>query len=65
MVHAHRLIFEHGFNRCPHEHILFIKSDSQGDIVIMCLYVDDLIYIGNSLKLMIEFMEAMIAQFEI
>ena len=30
-----------------HEHTLFIKSGEEGKFLIMCLYVDDLIFTGN------------------
>ena len=36
-----------GFHRCPYEHTLYIKSNS-GDILIVCLYMDDLIFIDNN-----------------
>lgn len=35
-----------GFQKCASEHILFTKSKG-GKILIVNLYVDDLIYIGN------------------
>lgn len=54
---------KNGFQRCPHEHTLYIKNNSQGDIIV-CLYVDDMIFIGNNMQLISEFREAMISQFE-
>ncbi|XP_019229122.1 PREDICTED: uncharacterized protein LOC109210203 [Nicotiana attenuata] len=50
--------------RCPCEHTLYIKFKPGEDILIMCLYVDDLIFTGNNPKLISEFREAMISQFE-
>ena len=38
-----------GFQKCPNEHTLYIKSFFRGDILIICLYVDDLILTGNNL----------------
>jgi hypothetical protein len=35
-----------GFEKCPHEHTLFVKHD-ENKILIVSLYVDDLIYTGN------------------
>ena len=55
---------EHGFLRCPYEHTLYIKFNPEGDVLIVCLYVDDLIFTGNNPKLISEFREAMISQFE-
>ena len=37
-----------GFSKCPHEHALYCKVHKNGDILIVCLYVDDLIFIGNN-----------------
>ena len=34
------------FQRCPYEHTLYIKSSARGDILIVCLYVDNLIFTG-------------------
>ena len=51
----------HDFHRCPYGHALYIKSSAYGDILIVWLYVDDLIFMGNNLKLVQEFKEAMIA----
>ncbi|XLT27854.1 hypothetical protein HN873_059146, partial [Arachis hypogaea] len=55
---------ENGFRRCPFEHTLYIKFVEPGDILIVCLYVDDLIFTGNNLKIIAEFREAMIKHFE-
>jgi len=52
------------FERCPCEHILYVKSIDPGDILIVCLYVDDLIFTGINSKLIVEFREAMISCFE-
>ncbi|XP_019158176.1 PREDICTED: uncharacterized protein LOC109154893 [Ipomoea nil] len=59
----HTYFGESGFMRCPHEHTLYVNTDS-GDIVIICLYVDDLIFTGNNLKLISEFREALIKRYE-
>ncbi|TXG52111.1 hypothetical protein EZV62_021280 [Acer yangbiense] len=50
--------------RCPYEHTLYIKSNPQGDILIVCLYVDDLIITGNNPDMIAEFKKAMIGHFE-
>ena len=55
---------ENGFQRCPFEHTLYIKFIEPGDILIVCLYVDDLIFTGNNLKMIAEFREAMVKHFE-
>jgi hypothetical protein len=53
-----------GFHRSPYEHALYIKPNQAGDIIIVCLYVDDLIFTGNNPKLLAEFKESMSTQFE-
>ncbi|KAH9671981.1 hypothetical protein KPL70_017541 [Citrus sinensis] len=37
---------EKGFTKCPYEHALYVK-EKDGDILIVCLYVDDLIFTGS------------------
>ena len=34
---------ENGFTKCPYEHAFYVK-EKDGDILIVCLYVDDLIF---------------------
>lgn len=34
------------FSKCPHEHTLFAKTRTKGDLLIVILYVDVLIYTG-------------------
>ena len=55
---------ENGFQRCPFEHTLYIKFVEPSDILIVCLYVDDLIFTENNLKMVAEFREAIIKHFE-
>ncbi|KAK2968165.1 hypothetical protein RJ640_018258 [Escallonia rubra] len=49
---------------CPYEHTLYVKTNKDGDIAIACFYVDDLIFIDNNSKFLLEFREDMIVQFE-
>ena len=53
-----------GFHRSPYEHALYVKTNKAGDIIVVCLYVDDLIFTGNNPKLLAEFKENMSTQFE-
>ena len=55
---------ENGFQRCPFEHILYIKFVELDDILITCLYVNDLIFIRNNLKMVAEFRKAIVKHFE-
>jgi len=36
-----------GFEKCDHEHTLFIKPRKEGKVLIVSLYVDDIIFIEN------------------
>lgn len=51
------------FIKCPYEHALYIKAQS-GDILIVCLYVDDLIFTGNNPSMFEEFKKDMSNEFE-
>ena len=52
-----------GFKKCNYEHTLFIKKE--GDKLLMvCVYVDDLVFTGFSLKLTVEFKANMKSEFE-
>ncbi|CAM8970996.1 unnamed protein product [Rhodiola kirilowii] len=37
-------MLENGFQKCPYEHTLYIKTSGEGQMLIVCLYVDDLIF---------------------
>ena len=52
-----------GFQKCPYEHTLYIKGDSQGKFMAVSLYVDDLIFTGNDEKMLSEFKHSMMAEF--
>lgn len=54
---------KNGFLRCPYEHTLYVKS-GHNDILIVCLYVDDLIFAGNNEELIAEFKDTMVKEFE-
>ena len=54
---------ENNFTKCPYEHALYIKVQDK-DILIVCLYVDDLIFIGNNPSMFKEFKMAMTKEFE-
>ena len=38
---------EYGITACSSEPTLYIKVNNQGNFLIVCLYVDDLIFTGN------------------
>jgi len=53
-----------GFERCDCEHTLFIKTGNEGTILIVSLYVDDLIFTGNSESLFVKFKNSMKLEFD-
>ncbi|KAK3028014.1 hypothetical protein RJ639_040013 [Escallonia herrerae] len=55
---------EKGFKKCPHEHALYVKMNGKCDILIVCLYVDDLIFTGKCAKMFVDFKEEMAEEFE-
>jgi hypothetical protein len=55
-------LIKSGFSRSQNEPTLYTKIDQQGKILIVCLYVDDMIYTGN-LELT-SFKHAMQSEFE-
>lgn len=57
-------LIKNGFHKSPYEHALYVKTNQDGDIIIVCLYVDDLIFTDNNLKLLAEFKESMSIQFK-
>ena len=55
---------EEGFTKCPYKHTLFIKTAGGGKILIVCLYVDDLIFTGNDDMLFAQFKNSMMTAFD-
>ncbi|KAL5763908.1 hypothetical protein ACOSQ2_016502 [Xanthoceras sorbifolium] len=54
---------QNGFTKCPYEHALYIKI-MNGDILIVCLCMDDLIFTDNNLNLIKELKKAVAKKFE-
>ncbi|KAG7593894.1 Reverse transcriptase RNA-dependent DNA polymerase [Arabidopsis thaliana x Arabidopsis arenosa] len=54
---------EKDFIKCPYEHALYIKIQKD-DILIACLYVDDLIFTGNNPRMFEEFKKEMTKELE-
>ena len=52
-----------GYVRCISEHGVYVKSDG-GDVIILCLYVDDLLVTGNNENKVAEFKKRMMNTFE-
>ncbi|KAM1738452.1 hypothetical protein ACFX11_014268 [Malus domestica] len=54
---------ENNFIKCPHKHALYVKVKDE-DILIVCLYVDDLIFIRNNPNMFEEFKRVMTKEFK-
>ncbi|XP_076890159.1 uncharacterized protein LOC143541145 [Bidens hawaiensis] len=52
-----------GFKKSCYDHTLFIKK-LQGDVIIMSLYVDDMLFTGNNRRICEEFKDYMKHEFE-
>ncbi|CAM8885291.1 unnamed protein product [Rhodiola kirilowii] len=57
-------LLSNGFNKCSHEHTLFTKVNAEGDLLIVSIYVDDLIFTGNNPSLCDEFKSFMEKKFD-
>ena len=53
-----------GFIKCPYEHTMFVKVGDGRKILIVCLYVDDLLFTGNCDTMFGEFKKSMRNEFE-
>ncbi|KAK2993848.1 hypothetical protein RJ640_027325 [Escallonia rubra] len=62
--HIDKYFQEKGFMKCPHEHALYVKMNGKCDILIVGLYVDDLIFTGNNVKMFDDFKKEMAKEFE-
>lgn len=54
---------DNSFDKCDGEPTLYIK-ESDGKLLIIVLYVDDLIFTGNDNLLIVDFKEVMKSEFE-
>lgn len=52
------------FFKCPYEHKLYIKYGNDKKILVVCLYVDDLIYISNDKGMLVDFKKSMMKEFD-
>lgn len=59
-----KYFLDNRFQRSESEPTLYVKSKDTDEILIVCLYVDDMIFTGNSLPLINDFKEKMMSKFE-
>ncbi|XP_024931078.1 uncharacterized mitochondrial protein AtMg00810-like [Ziziphus jujuba] len=62
--HIDAYFINKGFQRCPYEHTLYTKITVDGKIIMVCLYVDDLIYTENDRAMFEKFKESMMLEFD-
>ncbi|KAA0051552.1 putative gag-pol polyprotein, identical [Cucumis melo var. makuwa] len=55
---------QNGFKRSTNEPTLYVKKGGKNDFIIVCLYVDDIIYTSSSKSLVAEFKSHMKNKFE-
>lgn len=53
-----------GFEKSQNEETLFLKSNKQGNMLFVSIYIDDLIYTGNDMSMMKNFKVSMQKEFE-
>ena len=59
----HKYFQVNEFAKYPHEHALYYKVHKNGDILIVCLYVDDLIFTGKNPSIFEDFKKAITKEF--
>ena len=55
---------QHGFKRSENEPTLYTKKQGSGEFLVVCLYVDDIIYMGLCHSITEEFKNGMMTVFE-
>ena len=62
-IHIDTYFKENGYKQCPHKHSLYTKK-SGGNVILVALYVNDLIFSGNNDEMIEEFKSTMTREFE-
>jgi len=57
-------ILKNGFVKCPHEYVIYVKIKKSCNTLILCLYVNDLIFTENNPKIFGNFKYKIIKEFE-
>lgn len=53
-----------GFQRSSNEHTLYCKTNQAGDTLVVCIYVDDIVFMSSSHSMLKEFKDDMMKNFE-
>jgi hypothetical protein len=59
-----RYFQDNGFEKCPYEHVIYVKKEVDGSILFACLYVDNLIFTSNNPTMFEDFKKYMVQEFE-
>ncbi|KAH9735190.1 hypothetical protein KPL71_017659 [Citrus sinensis] len=62
--HIDAYFLKEGFRKCPYEHTLYTKIGDDGKMLMVCLYVDDLIYTGNDRVMFEKFKKSIMLEFD-
>jgi len=63
--HIDDYFLKNRFVKCLHRYVIYVNIKESGDTLIVCLYVDDLIFKRNNLKMFRDLKQAMIKELEI
>ncbi|KAD5317079.1 hypothetical protein E3N88_17025 [Mikania micrantha] len=55
---------DNGYNRSVNEPTMYVKRCQGNQMIVICVYVDDIIYTGTSLELLVDFKSKMVKEFE-
>lgn len=55
---------DRGFQRSSNEHTLYCKTNQAGDTLVVCIYVDDIVFMSSSHSMLKEFKDDMMKNFE-
>jgi len=53
-----------GFEKCIFEHGVYIKGETTTDLILVCLYVDDLLITGSNMSEINKVKQLLMKQFE-
>ena len=62
MIHFFK---KHGFQKYELEYGVYVQHTSEGNMILVCLYVDDILLTGSSEQEIAKFKKALMNEFEI
>lgn len=61
----YKYILKVSFTKCLYEHALYIKTINNNNLLLICLYVNDLIFTGNNPKIFKDFKLSIVNEFKL